>query len=59
MTPRLKQAGRHLKRGILLHGPPGTGKTLTAMYFVAQMPGRKQIYRGKRRSRVIPASGAA
>ena len=24
--------GRHLKRGILLHGPPGTGKTLTAMY---------------------------
>ena len=25
-------AGRHLKRGILLHGPPGTGKTLTAMY---------------------------
>ncbi len=37
---RLKQAGRHLKRGILLHGPPGTGKTLTAMYLVAQMPGR-------------------
>lgn len=37
---RLKAAGRHLKRGLLLHGPPGTGKTLTAMYLVTQMPGR-------------------
>jgi cell division protease FtsH len=37
---RLREAGRHLKRGILLYGPPGTGKTLTAMYLVAQMPGR-------------------
>lgn len=36
----LKAAGRHLKRGLLLHGPPGTGKTLTAMYLVSQMPGR-------------------
>jgi hypothetical protein len=37
---RLRAARRHLKRGLLLHGPPGTGKTLTAMYLVAQMPGR-------------------
>jgi hypothetical protein len=37
---RLRAASRHLKRGILLYGPPGTGKTLTAMYLVAQMPGR-------------------
>lgn len=37
---KLKAAGRHLKRGILLHGPPGTGKTLTAMYLAAQMEGR-------------------
>jgi hypothetical protein len=37
---RLRAAGRHLKRGILLYGPPGTGKTLTAMYLLAQMRGR-------------------
>lgn len=37
---RLLAAGRHLKRGFLLHGPPGTGKTLTAMYLVGKMPGR-------------------
>jgi AAA+ superfamily predicted ATPase len=38
---KLLAAGRHLKRGLLLHGPPGTGKTLTAMYLVGRMPGRR------------------
>jgi len=28
----LRSQGRHMRRGLLLHGPPGTGKTLTAMY---------------------------
>lgn len=37
---KLRAAGRHLKRGILLHGPPGTGKTLSAMYLASQMSGR-------------------
>lgn len=37
---RLREAGRHLKRGVLLHGPPGTGKTLSAMYLASQMAGR-------------------
>lgn len=37
---RLRRAGRHLKRGLLLHGPPGTGKTLSAMYLASQMPDR-------------------
>ena len=37
---RLRAAGRHIKRGLLLHGPPGTGKTLTSMYLASQMEGR-------------------
>jgi hypothetical protein len=40
---RLLAAGRHLKRGLLLHGPPGTGKTLTAMHLVGRMPGRTTV----------------
>jgi ATP-dependent 26S proteasome regulatory subunit len=34
---RMLAMGRHLKRGMLLHGAPGTGKTLTAMYLASQM----------------------
>jgi cell division protease FtsH len=40
---QLRKAGRHVRRGLLLHGAPGTGKTLTAMYVVARMPGRTTI----------------
>ncbi|MDQ4049486.1 MAG: ATP-binding protein, partial [Actinomycetota bacterium] len=36
----LRAAGRHLRRGILLHGPPGTGKTLTATYLAEALEGR-------------------
>jgi hypothetical protein len=39
-SSRLKEAGRHLKRGLLLHGPPGTGKTLTVMYLATMMRDR-------------------
>lgn len=40
---RLRSAGRHLKRGVLLHGPPGTGKTLSVRYLLHAMPGRTTI----------------
>lgn len=43
LREKLKAAGRHIKRGILLYGPPGTGKTLTAMYLANQMPDRTVI----------------
>jgi hypothetical protein len=39
----LRDAGRHLKRGLLLYGPPGTGKTLSVMYLCGQMPGRTTL----------------
>ena len=42
-APALRAAGRHLKRGILLHGPPGTGKTLTVTYLLGAMQGRTTI----------------
>jgi hypothetical protein len=40
LSEKLIAAGRHLKRGILLHGPPGTGKTLTAMYVARAIQNR-------------------
>jgi hypothetical protein len=40
---RLRSAGRHLKRGVLLHGPPGTGKTLTVNYLLGSMRNRTTI----------------
>ena len=36
----LRASGRHLKRGLLLHGPPGTGKTLSIMYLCSQLASR-------------------
>jgi energy-coupling factor transporter ATP-binding protein EcfA2 len=39
----LRRAGRHIKRGLLLHGPPGTGKTLTVMYLAGLMPDRTVV----------------
>lgn len=43
VADQLRAAGRHLKRGILLHGPPGTGKTLSAMYLASRMTGRTVV----------------
>jgi cell division protease FtsH len=36
---RLKAAGQHLKRGVLLYGPPGTGKTHTVRYLLSHLDG--------------------
>ena len=39
----LRGAGRHMRRGLLLHGPPGTGKTLSSSYLIAQLQGRTVV----------------
>lgn len=33
----LRQAGQHLKRGLLLYGPPGVGKTHTVRYLISKL----------------------
>ena len=40
---QLRAAGRHLKRGLLLHGPPGTGKTLTVRYLIGRLTGHTRL----------------
>ena len=39
----LRQAGQHLKRGLLLYGPPGTGKTHTVRYLTGKLAGTTVI----------------
>jgi hypothetical protein len=34
---RLRSAGQHLKRGLLLYGPPGAGKTHTVRYLMGEL----------------------
>lgn len=34
---RLRAAGQHLKRGLLLYGPPGVGKTHTVRFLVSEL----------------------
>lgn len=36
----LRAGGRHLRRGILLHGAPGTGKTHTVRYLMSRLTDR-------------------
>jgi len=46
---QLREAGQHLRRGLLLYGPPGTGKTHTTRYLMSRM----------RESTVVIITGAA
>jgi hypothetical protein len=53
---RLRAGGRHVRRGLLLHGPPGTGKTLSVMYLAGLMPERTVVLLT---GRTLGAVGAA
>jgi ATPase family associated with various cellular activities (AAA) len=37
LSRELRDAGQHLKRGLLLYGPPGTGKTHTVRYLTGKL----------------------
>ena len=39
LSAELRDAGQHLKRGLLLYGPPGTGKTHTVRYLTGKLTG--------------------
>ena len=43
LRERLRAAGQHLKRGLLLYGPPGTGKTHTVRYLLGQLDGATAV----------------
>jgi len=43
LSAELRDAGQHLKRGLLLYGPPGTGKTHTVRYLAGKLTGTTVI----------------
>jgi hypothetical protein len=42
-SARLRAAGQHLKRGMLIHGPPGVGKTHSVRYLISELVGATVI----------------
>jgi hypothetical protein len=54
---RLRAAGQHLKRGVLLYGPPGTGKTHTVRYLLSRLVDRTVVVlSGRALTRLLPAA---
>ncbi|MEC3916653.1 ATP-binding protein [Nocardia sp. CDC160] len=55
---RLRAAGQHVKRGLLLHGAPGTGKTHTVRYLMGRLPETTVIVISGSAMRMINAAAA-
>jgi ATP-dependent 26S proteasome regulatory subunit len=53
---RLRAAGQHLKRGVLLYGPPGTGKTHTVRYLLSRLVDRTAVVLSGRALTTLPAA---
>jgi hypothetical protein len=58
LSARLRDAGQHLKRGLLLYGPPGTGKTHTVRYLTGKLDSTTVIVLTGRSIRFIESAAA-
>jgi hypothetical protein len=57
-SAELRDAGQHLKRGLLLYGPPGTGKTHTVRYLTGKLAGTTVIVLTGRSIRFVESAAA-
>jgi hypothetical protein len=58
LSEELRDAGQHLKRGLLLYGPPGTGKTHTVRYLTGKLTGTTVILLTGRSIRFVESAAA-
>ena len=58
LAQELREAGQHLKRGLLLYGPPGTGKTHTVRYLTGKLAGTTVILLTGRSIRFVESAAA-
>jgi hypothetical protein len=58
LAEELRDAGQHLKRGLLLYGPPGTGKTHTVRYLTSKLTGTTVILLTGRSIRFVESAAA-
>jgi hypothetical protein len=58
LSAELRDAGQHLKRGLLLYGPPGTGKTHTVRYLTGKLTGTTVLLLTGRSIRFVESAAA-
>ena len=58
LSAELRDAGQHLKRGLLLYGPPGTGKTHTVRYLTGKLTATTVLLLTGRSIRFVESAAA-
>jgi hypothetical protein len=58
LSAELRDAGQHLKRGLLLYGPPGTGKTHTMRYLTGKLTSTTVLLLTGRSIRFVESAAA-